>query len=104
MVDLESGKRVRDVIELLDYDELIKLKKDIEGGGLHLHKLVSSKIKEIELAHKTYCSYCGNKTDQTKTNNYTLVFGPYDFRKKATFCGVDCMESFIEKLKELKNT
>ena len=102
MDGLNGGKRVRDVIDFLDYEELLKLRRDIESGGFHLLKLVNSKVKELELMHKQFCSYCGTEVDHNKVNNYTLVFGPYDFRKKATFCGIDCMESFVAKLKDMK--
>ena len=97
------GKKVRDVIEFLDYEELLKLKNDLNSGGFHLLNLVNSKLKEVELSHKSFCSYCGSSIDLNKTQNYTLVFGPYDFRKKATFCGLDCMESFVDNLKLMRD-
>jgi hypothetical protein len=31
-----------------------------------------------------------------------LIFGPKDFRKKASFCALDCLEYFIEKIKKEK--
>ena len=97
-----GNKRIRDVLEFIDYEELLKLKRDLESGGFHLLKLVNQKVKDIELSHKKVCSYCGNELDLNKANNYTLIFGPYDFRKKATFCGVDCMESFLANLKIMR--
>jgi hypothetical protein len=96
-------KRVRDVLDVLDFDELQKMKRDLENGGTFLLKLVQSKIKEIETQHRTLCSFCGNEIDPNQIQNYTLIFGPYDFRKKATFCGMDCMESFLNNMKDLKN-
>ena len=96
-----EGKKVRDVIDYLDYEELVKLRKDINSGGFHIIKLLNRKIKDIELTHKNFCSYCGNEINQNKVNNYTLIFGPYDFRKKSTFCGIDCMESFLKNLKSM---
>lgn len=99
----EGKKLIRDIIDFIDYDELIKLRKDLQNGGLHLLKLVNNKIKEIELSHDKYCSSCGTKIDRNASNNYTLVFGSYDFRKKASFCGVDCMEQFIQKLKDIRS-
>jgi len=30
------------------------------------------------------------------------LFGPSDFRKKATCCGMDCMEQFMGKLKQFE--
>jgi hypothetical protein len=98
-----EGKKIREVIEFLSFDELQKMKRDLESGGFHLLTLVQQKIKEQEIAHKQICSYCGNELDPNSIHNYTMVFGPYDFRKKATFCGVDCMESFLNNMKQLHN-
>ncbi|MFP4117381.1 MAG: hypothetical protein ACLFTR_00500 [Candidatus Woesearchaeota archaeon] len=100
---LPGKKRVRDMIDHLDYDELLKLRRDLDEGGLHLLRLVNKKIKEFETEHKKYCSTCGAELDENTSNNYTLVFGPYDFRKRASFCGVDCMEQFIQKLKDIRS-
>ncbi len=96
-------KMVREVIEFLDYDELLKLRKDLDNGGLHLLKLVNRRIKDLETQHRLSCSTCGAELESDKPNNYTLVFGPYDFRKRASFCGVDCMEQFIQKLKDIRS-
>lgn len=96
-------KKVKEVIEFLDYEELLKLKRDLDNGGTHLLKLVDSQIKKIELSHEVFCSDCGAKLDKNRASNYTLVFGPHDFMKKASFCGIDCMEHFISKLKNMKN-
>ena len=52
--------KVRDLIEHLDFDELNKVKKDLEEGGIHLTKLIEDKIKEKEKQHDSYCSICMN--------------------------------------------
>ena len=96
-------KMVREVIEFLDYNELLKLRNDLQNGGLHLLRLVNGQIKDIENSHKQFCSTCEVQLDMNTSNNYTLVFGPHDFRKKASFCGVDCMEQFIQKLKDIRS-
>lgn len=95
-------KRFRDVIDIVDYEDLLKIKNDIDNGGLHLKKLVDEKIKEQQRKHNELCSVCSNEIDPSSTNSYTLVFGPDDFRKKATFCAVDCLEYFINNLKKIK--
>lgn len=96
------GTRVRDVIHSLDYDELMKIKNDIDKGSVHFKKLVNEQIKAIELEHNTVCSTCMSEISPDSTSTFTLVFGPYDFKKKATFCAIDCLEYFINQMKEQK--
>jgi hypothetical protein len=96
--------RMRDVVENLEHDELVKVIKDIEEtGGLHLKNLVKEQIKENEKLHDNCCAICSNKLDPSSTNNYTLIFEPDDFRKKASFCALDCLEYFLGNLKKIKN-
>ena len=95
-------KRLRDVVDYLDEDELKKIKRDLEEGGFHLRKFVENKIKEREKLHQTICKVCANELDPYSTSNYTLIFGPDDFKKKASFCGIDCLEHFLNNLKEIK--
>jgi len=100
---LTDGKyKLRDVIENLDHEELIKMKKDIDAGGLHMKKFLQQKIKENEHKHDQYCVVCVSKIDPYKTSNYTLVFGPSDFKKKATFCALDCLKYFLQNLEQIK--
>jgi hypothetical protein len=94
--------KLREVIDSLEFDELVKMKKDVEQGGFHLKKFLESKITEEEGKHKQYCSNCSAELSPGSTNNFTLVFGPEDFRKKASFCGIDCLEYFISELKKMK--
>jgi hypothetical protein len=95
--------RLRDMIESLDYGDLLKLKRDIDGGSYHLKKLLKEKIKEAEKQHAKVCSVCSNEIDPCNVNSFTLIFGPHDFKKKATFCALDCLEYFLSKLKHIKS-
>ena len=74
-------------------EALIKQMKQLVGDVL---------IKEHEKKHKTFCTTCSNAIDPYNTNNYTLIFGPDDFRKKGSFCGLDCLEYFLIRLKQMK--
>jgi hypothetical protein len=94
--------KLRELIDSLDFDELVKMKKDVEAGGFHLKRFLDSKIKEKETHHEQYCATCSTELSPGSTNNFTLVFGPEDFRKKASFCGIDCLEYFIQELKQMK--
>lgn len=95
-------RKFRDVVDFIEYDDLIKIKKDIESGGIHIKNLVEEKIKESQKSHDLVCSFCNSEIDSNSTTTYTLIFGPNDFRKKATFCAIDCLESFLGGIKEMK--
>lgn len=94
---------VKEFVDSLDYSELKKMEKDLQKGGVHLKKLVDDTIKQHEKSHNTSCSVCANRIDPEDINNFTLVFGPESFKKKATFCAVDCLEFFINNLKKMRN-
>lgn len=100
------GLRVKDVIRSLDYDDLIKLKKDLDSGSVHIKRLISEQIRSIENEHKKTCSVCASPINMDSTTTFTLIFGPYDFKKKATFCAIDCLQYFLSQLKRsyTKNT
>lgn len=86
----------------LEHYELVRLKKQLESGTLDMEKELQGYIKDLEKKHAKDCTTCSNTLDMYNTNNYTLVFGPEDFRKKASFCGLDCLEYFMIKLKQIK--
>jgi len=97
---VEIGKRLRDVVPTLDYYELLKIKKDLLDGGEHLRDFIGSEIKQREKDHHVFCTTCGSEIDPQDKQTKTLIFGPADFKKKATFCGDDCLGYFLEKLKQ----
>ena len=95
-------RRFEEVVELIDFNELVNMKRDLDKGGLELDKVISSKIKEELKKHNVYCTTCNARIDPYNTSNFTLIFGPDDLKKKATFCALDCMEYFLENLKDLR--
>ena len=96
------ARRFEDVIEILDYNELMRFKSDLDSGAITLKRLLEEKIKRKLKEHEKICATCSNNLNFYRTSNYTLVFGPDDFKKKASFCGLDCLEYFIIKLKDMK--
>lgn len=94
--EVETVGKVRDVIDSLSLDELRKMKFDLESGGRHLRQLVERKIKELETRPMSQCVVCGKKIED-RDDNLTLLFGPDNFRRKATFCAHDCMDYFLNK-------
>jgi len=98
------ARRFEEVLEVLDYNELMRFKEDFDSGGITLKRLLESKIKQRLREHEKICATCSNDLNLYKSNNYTLIFGPDDFKKKASFCGLDCLEYFIIKMKGHKNS
>ena len=96
------SRKFEEVFEILDYNELMRFKNDLDSGAITLKKLVEEKIKKKLKEHEKICATCSSPLNFYNTNNYTLLFGPDDFKKKASFCGLDCLEYFIIKLKDMK--
>ena len=94
--------RFRQFLSTLEHYELTDLKQQIEKGKLDIVKEIQEKVKEHEKQHAKECAACSNSLDPYNTNNYTIIFGPDDFRKKASFCGIDCLEYFLLNLKKIK--
>ena len=88
------SRRFEDMIDVLDYNELMRFKTDIDSGAITVKKLLEEKIKKKLKEHEKTCATCSNDINFYNTNNYTLVFGPDDFKKKASFCGLDCLEYY----------
>ena len=95
-------RKFEEMFDVLDYNELMRFKNDLDSGAITAKKLLEEKIKNKLKEHEKVCAICSNNLDFYKTNNYTLLFGPDDFKKKASFCGLDCLEYFIIKLKDMK--
>ena len=89
--DLKQG------IAGLDYDDLKVIEKDLKKGAPLIKSIIKRRIHQIENKGTGVCAGCGNK----ENTQYTLIFGPDDFKKKASFCGLDCLEYFLLQLKEL---
>ena len=96
------SRRFEDLFDILDYNELMRFKSDLDSGAITVKNLLEEKIKKKVKEHEKICATCSGELKFYKTNNYTLVFGPDDFKKKASFCGLDCLGYFIIKLKDIK--
>ena len=96
------SRKFEEVFDVLDYDELMRFKNDFDSGAITLKKLLEERIKKKLKEHEKVCATCSNQLNFYKTNNYTLIFGPDDFKKKASFCGLDCLEYFVIKMKDMK--
>jgi hypothetical protein len=93
-------KGLRDVADELSYEELVKIRKDLDSGGLHLRAFIDSKIKAIEKDEVKTCVVCGATLNPHYIDDYSLIFGRFDFKKRAWFCGLDCLNFFIKGMNE----
>lgn len=93
-------KKFREIMEMLSYDELLKLNKDLTPNS-ETKLALSRKIREIESAGNKTCATCGNLINPHFTEEYSLVFGPRMLKKRAFFCGIDCLEYFFINLKKI---
>ena len=89
--------KLKEMIENVDYDDLVKLRSDLISGGKHIKSLVSKRLDELETDAKT-CAVCG-KPIIFGDDSYTLIFGRDDFKKKASFCALDCMDYFMSHVR-----
>ena len=88
--------RLAKLIESLDQEEIKLIKKDLETGNID--KLISKKLEQVrETDMNKVCPVCQSNIEE---DNLTLVFGPKGLRKKASFCAIDCLEYFLNKIKE----
>ena len=91
-------KKMEEAIAELEFNELIRLKKDLDKGGLDLRKTLQQRIRYKESLHENHCHTCLGEIDRYSRNSFTLIFGTHDFRKKASFCATDCMQYFLKQL------
>jgi hypothetical protein len=86
------------LIEDLDEADLKLIKKDLEMGNVE--RLVKKKLDDIQ--EKDFNKVCPVCQTPMEGEGYTLIFGPKDLRKKATFCATDCLEYFLSRVKQDK--
>ncbi|MBI2176317.1 hypothetical protein HYU40_03115 [Candidatus Woesearchaeota archaeon] len=95
------SKRVSEVIAMLNYEELVDLQRDLFGGGTTIKQVVNNRIREVNDSQTRVCATCGNTVNLSLNHEYTLIFGPKDLKKRASFCAVDCLEYFFVQLKSI---
>ena len=95
------SKKVTEIIDMLNYEELVDLQRDLFGGGTSIKQVVNNRIKEVNDSQTRVCATCGGTVNLSVNHEYTLIFGPKDLKKRASFCAVDCLEYFFAQLKQL---
>ncbi|HHE36238.1 MAG TPA: hypothetical protein ENL16_00300 [Candidatus Woesearchaeota archaeon] len=86
------------LIENLNEEDLKLIKKDLEAGNIE--RLINKKLQEKkEEDFNKVCPVCQTPIGE---ESLTLIFGPKGLRKKASFCALDCLEYFLNKIKQEK--
>ncbi|HLC67115.1 MAG TPA: hypothetical protein VJK52_05745 [Candidatus Nanoarchaeia archaeon] len=91
-------KKVEEVLGELSFNELIRLKKDLDNGAIEVRKVLQQRIRYREFLHEHHCHTCVAEIDPYSKHTFTMVFGSQDFRKKASFCALDCLQYFLRQL------
>ncbi|MEM4637424.1 MAG: hypothetical protein QXK76_00150 [Candidatus Woesearchaeota archaeon] len=78
-----------DILEKLNLEELELFEKDLKEG--YIQKYIDQKKEFFKIKDK-YCPVCGNNV---KEDCFVLIWGEPSLRKKAHFCGIDCLKYFI---------
>ncbi len=94
-------RKFAEFVEQLSYEELNEISNDISAGSADIKDIVQEKIKERNRMYRKICVTCGSPVNLRVAAEYTIVFGQRDFKKKASFCGLDCMEYFVGKLVDM---
>lgn len=92
--------KLKEAIKEWNYEELRAFEKEMNIGGREIKKVLWERMREMENSTK-FCTTCFSELDPYETT-FTLIFGPEDFRKKASFCAVDCLEYFLTHVKDIE--
>ena len=85
------------LLDEMSLEDIELFERDLKEG--FVQKYVDRKKEFLKLKDKA-CAVCGNKVED---DCYVLIFGEPSIRKKAHFCGIDCLEYFINKSIKQKN-
>jgi len=94
-------KKFTDIVGSLEYEELVELQRDLFNGGASIRQVVSNKLKEISATESRTCGSCGIDVNLRVANEFTLIFGTAETKKRVSFCALDCMGYFTKNLKQL---
>jgi len=76
-------------LDELSQDELDLFERDLKEG--YINKYIDRKKEFFKLKDKV-CPVCGNIVED---DCFVLIWGEPTIRKKAHFCGIDCMDYFV---------
>ena len=93
-------RRFREVIGLLGYEELLKVRNDLDNGGDALRILLDNRIKDEIKKQNEFCAVCASRIEPCSSARFTLSIGSKGMERQASFCALDCLEYFIDSAKK----
>lgn len=85
-----------DILDKLGEQDLELFEKDLKEG--YVQKYVERKKEFFKVKDKS-CPVCGNNV---KEDCFVLIWGEPSIRKKAHFCGTDCLNYFLKNFIQKK--
>jgi len=95
-------RRLREVIGLLEFEELAKIKDDLNKGGDAIRILVDNRMREEIKKMNQFCAVCSSRIEPESSTRFSLEVGPEEMKRKVSFCAIDCLGYFINEIKKLK--
>lgn len=87
-------ERITEIIKQLTLEELLELRNNLEKG--EMKNLIEKRLERFKNLNKV-CPVCNTPVEE---EGFTLIFGPEDLKKKATFDAIDCLEYFLYKMRK----
>lgn len=85
-------------LNAMTYNDLQEVRKELGTGKLATY--VDRRLQRIQQKGMKVCPVCGGQVDVSEKKHFALDFGPVDFRKRAHFDALDCLEYFLARLKD----
>jgi len=82
--------KLHDMLSQFDHDELLKFREALRFR--RVHDIVDDKIRAFNNP-SLVCPVCERSVSEQ--DDYVLLFGPRELRRKARFCGTDCLVYFL---------
>ncbi|MBW3022708.1 hypothetical protein KY308_01225 [Candidatus Woesearchaeota archaeon] len=89
--------KLKDSIKDFSFEELKFLENDLKNGEEIIKYALWERMQEISNSEK-FCATCFR---ELKSIKYSVTLGT-KFRKKVSFCEIDCMQYFISHLKDFE--
>lgn len=86
-----------EILDKLEESELELFERDLKEG--YVQKYIDRKKEFFKMKDKV-CPVCGNNVEE---DCFVLIWGEPSIRKKAHFCGMDCLEYFLQKKLKIGN-
>ncbi len=95
-----NTEKLRKFLKSLENDELIEIYKVLATSKDLIVNEIKEELMERNLKEHKVCSVCGTPLSD---NYFELLFDRIGFRKRAYFCGKDCLIYFLNSFDKKAN-